>query len=111
MAAGTAMVAEYFEAAAAPQPIATNLYSALLASRPVACEVKAIERLADLMDGIPGAHVHIVHVTSAEGVAAIAAAQARGLRMTGESCPHYLLLHAELLEVLTAGNTVERAER
>lgn len=85
------------EAAAAPQPIATNLYSALLASRPVACEVKAIERLAGLMDGIPGAHVHIVHVTSAEGVAAIAAAQARGLRMTGESCPHYLLLHAELL--------------
>lgn len=85
------------EAAAAPQAISTNLYSALLASRPPACEVKAIERLAELMEGIPGAHVHIVHVTCAEGVAAIAAAQARGLHMTGESCPHYLLLSAEIL--------------
>ena len=85
------------EAAAAPQPINTNLYADLLASRPPACEVKAIERLAGLMAGIDGAHIHIVHVTSAEGVAAIAAAQAAGLNMTGESCPHYLLLHSELL--------------
>ncbi|MBJ7470643.1 MAG: allantoinase AllB [Solirubrobacteraceae bacterium] len=85
------------EAARAPQAIATNSYAALLASRPVACEVKAIERLAGLMEGIPGAHVHVVHVTSAEGVAAIAAAQSAGLQMTGESCPHYLLLHAGLL--------------
>lgn len=85
------------EAAAAPQAIATNSYAKLLASRPVACEVKAIERLARLMDGIPGAHVHVVHVTSAEGVAAIATAQAAGLNMTGETCPHYLLLNAEIL--------------
>lgn len=84
-------------AATAPQAINTNLYSALLASRPVACEVKAIERLAALMEGIPGAHVHVVHVTSAEGVAAVAAAQAAGLHLTAETCPHYLLLHAELL--------------
>ncbi len=85
------------EAAAAPQAIATNSYAKLLASRPAACEVKAIERLARLMDGIPGGHVHVVHVTSAEGVDAIAAAQAAGLTMTGETCPHYLLLSAEIV--------------
>jgi allantoinase len=81
------------EVAKAPEPDATT-YAGLLASRPVACEVRAIERLA-VLAADTGAHVHVVHVTSAEGVATIAAAQAAGTNLTGETCPHYLALAAE----------------
>jgi allantoinase len=40
-------------------------------------------------------HVHIVHVSSAEALAPIRAAKARGARITAETCPHYLLFAAE----------------
>ena len=42
-----------------------------------------------------GARVHIVHVSSAESVALIRAARARGLHLTAETCPHYLTFHAD----------------
>ncbi|MDQ8046081.1 MAG: allantoinase AllB [Solirubrobacteraceae bacterium] len=79
----------------APSPDATT-YAGLLASRPIACETRAIERLAALAQET-GAHVHVVHVTSEEGVAVIAAARAAGIHLTGETCPHYLFLAAEEL--------------
>ena len=37
-----------------------------------------------------GARVHVVHVGSAAGVREIRRARARGVAMTGETCPHYL---------------------
>jgi allantoinase len=40
------------------------------------------------------AHVHVVHVSSAGGVGAIAEARASGTPMTGETCPHYLMFSA-----------------
>src|SRR5206468_434249 len=39
--------------------------------------------------------VHIVHVACAEGVDAIARAKAEGVRITAETCPHYLTFAAE----------------
>lgn len=39
-----------------------------------------------------GAHLHIQHVTSAAGAAAIREARARGLNVTGELTPHHLAL-------------------
>lgn len=83
------------EVAAAPAPHPTA-YAGLLASRPVASELRAIERLAAL-SAETGAHVHVVHVSSAEGVAALAAAQDIGTPISGETCPHYLTLCAEEL--------------
>jgi len=41
-----------------------------------------------------GAHVHVVHVSSAGGVEAIAEARAAGTPITGETCPHYLTFAA-----------------
>jgi allantoinase len=79
--------------AAAPRPHPTA-YAGLLAARPVAAETRAIERLVRLA-GATGAHVHVVHVTSAEGVALLRAAQAAGIDATGETCPHYLALDAD----------------
>lgn len=81
------------EAAAAPPPGPTR-YLDLVRSRPPSCEVVAIERLAALA-AETGAHVHVVHVTAAEAVAALATAQASGITITGETCPHYLALAAE----------------
>ena len=41
-----------------------------------------------------GARIHIVHVSSAEGVEAIAAAKAASVPITAETCPHYLTFAA-----------------
>jgi allantoinase len=42
-----------------------------------------------------GARVHVLHVSSREVLPLIAAARAEGLRLTAETCPHYLTLAAE----------------
>jgi allantoinase len=39
--------------------------------------------------------VHIVHLSSAEGLAAVREARARGLPITCETCPHYLTFAAD----------------
>jgi len=57
-------------------------YPSYLESRPPAAEASAIRRLYSL----PG-RVHVLHVSSAEGVAAIAEGPDT---LTGETCPHYL---------------------
>jgi allantoinase len=64
-------------------------YPAYLASRPPEAEKAAIDLVVRLMDWcrVP---VHVVHVSSAQGVQAIRAARARGLPLTAETCPHYL---------------------
>ena len=66
-------------------------YAAYEATRPPMAEVSAIEMMASL-SRVTGARVHIVHVSSAQGVEVIATAQASGVRMTGETCPHYLTI-------------------
>ena len=42
-----------------------------------------------------GARAHIVHLSAAECVAMIAGAKAAGIRLTAETCPHYLYFAAE----------------
>ncbi len=66
-------------------------YREFQATRPAAAEAAAIDMMAALAHET-GAHVHIVHVSSADGVDVVARAQASGIRMTGETCPHYLSL-------------------
>jgi allantoinase len=70
-----------------------------VASRPVAAEVAAIERALELAEET-GCALHVVHVSSAAGVAAVAAARERGVDVSCETCPHYLLLTADDLERL-----------
>ena len=64
-----------------------------LASRPAAAEREAIDLLVRLCRA-HGARIHVVHVTSREGVEAIVAARAEGLPVSGETCPHYLAFDA-----------------
>lgn len=70
---------------------------AWLESRPPAAERLAIERLADAVRDA-GARVHVVHASSSAAVTAVVRARERGMRMTVETCPHYLTFTAEDVE-------------
>ena len=72
-----------------------------LATRPVAAELDAIHRAIDLA-AETGCRLHIVHVSCGSGVAVVAEARARGIDVTCETCPHYLLLTDEDMEQLGA---------
>jgi allantoinase len=65
-----------------------------LASRPRAWENEAIALLLRLAREYR-CRVHIVHLSSADALAALAAAQADGARVTAETCPHYLVFESE----------------
>ena len=40
-----------------------------------------------------GTRVHIVHLSSADAVPVLRKAQAEGVKITAETCPHYLHFH------------------
>jgi len=72
-----------------------------LDSRPVAAELKAIQRASELA-AETGAKLHIVHVSSGSGVAAALEARARGVDISIETCPHYLFFTEEDMERIGA---------
>ncbi|GHO85334.1 allantoinase [Dictyobacter formicarum] len=70
-----------------------------LASRPVVAELEAIER-AIIFAEETGCALHIVHVSSGRGVLLVASARTRGVNVSCETCPHYLVLTEEDMEEL-----------
>ena len=70
-----------------------------VAARPPAAEHAAIETALDLA-AASGCALHVVHVSTARGVELVAAARARGVDATCETCPHYLELCEDDLETL-----------
>ena len=72
-----------------------------LASRPMQAELDAVGRAIDLA-AATACRLHIVHVSSGRGVALVAAARARGVDVTCETCPHYLFLTETEMERLGA---------
>ncbi|MCW2696603.1 MAG: allB [Modestobacter sp.] len=79
--------------AAAPDPGGTR-YATFLASRPGAAEETAIGRLISAARDT-GARVHVVHLADADSLPLVRAARADGVRITVETCPHYLTFSAE----------------
>lgn len=79
--------------AAAPQRSGPR-YADFLASRPRTAEHTAIETVISHARRLD-ARVHILHVSSAGALPLIAAAKEEGVRITAESCPHFLTLTAE----------------
>ena len=65
-----------------------------IASRPAVVAVEAVSRAAILAEWT-GARIHILHISSAEELRPLREAKARGVDITGETCPHYLLLSAD----------------
>jgi dihydroorotase len=62
-----------------------------LAARPAVVAVEAVARAAILAEWT-GARIHVLHISSAAELRPLAEAKARGVEITGETCPHYLLL-------------------
>ncbi|GGJ34544.1 allantoinase AllB [Streptomyces brasiliensis] len=79
--------------AAAPQRGGPR-YADFLASRPRDAEDTAIASLLDQAKRLH-ARVHVLHLSSSDALPLIAAAKADGVRVTVETCPHYLTLTAE----------------
>lgn len=69
-------------------------YQSFLNSRPRASENDAIELMIRLSREFD-TRVHIVHLSSAEALPQLRAAQEAGVKITAETCPHYLHFTAE----------------
>lgn len=79
--------------ASAPQQAGPK-YADFLASRPRDAEDTAIAQLIREAKALH-ARVHVLHLSSSDALPMIAEARAEGVRITVETCPHYLTLTAE----------------
>ncbi|MGW3495289.1 allantoinase AllB [Streptomyces sp. NPDC001020] len=79
--------------AAAPQQSGPK-YADFLAGRPRDAEDTAVANLIAQAKRFD-ARVHVLHLSSGDALPLLAAARAEGLRITVETCPHYLTLTAE----------------
>jgi allantoinase len=69
-------------------------YADFLASRPRGAENLAVAQLIELARWT-GCRVHIVHLSSSDALAMIRSARRDGVRLTVETCPHYLSFASE----------------
>lgn len=80
----------------------SSTYADFLASRPKEAERVAVLAVIAAAEST-GARAHILHLSNADVIKDIAAARDRGVRITVETCPHYLtLLSEEIADGLTA---------
>ncbi|MEV5508287.1 allantoinase AllB [Streptomyces orinoci] len=77
----------------APEPHGPR-YAGFLASRPPAAENRAVDRLVEVASR-HGTRVHVLHLSSAQALESLTRARARGVRISAETCPHFLTLTAE----------------
>ena len=64
-----------------------------IAARPEVVAVEAVARAAVLAEWT-GARIHVLHISSAGELGPLAEAKARGVDVTGETCPCYLFLNS-----------------
>src|SRR6476646_7595132 len=69
-------------------------YADFLASRPRQAENLAIQRLIE-QSRATGCRIHILHVSSSDALPLIRQAEADGVRISAETCPHYLTFTSE----------------
>lgn len=70
-------------------------YSTFLSSRPPAFETYAIEEVLSLAHLAPQLQLHIVHLSAVECIPLLRAAREKGIKISAETCFHYLALAAE----------------
>ena len=87
------------EVRGSPPPIAPNgpldFYSTFLSSRPPAFETCAIEKIISLAHLAPKLQLHIVHLSAIECIPLLRDARERGIKISAETCFHYLAIAAE----------------
>ena len=86
--------AESGEAMAAIGEARGPSYAGYLATRPRGLENLAVAEVIEAARASRG-HAHIVHLSSSDALPMIASARRDGVRLTAETCPHYLALTAE----------------
>ncbi len=74
--------------------ICPTRYETFLASRPRAAEDEAVELMIRLSREF-GMRIHIVHHSSADSLPTLREAKSAGVKITAETCPHYLAFAAE----------------
>ncbi|KAJ6499276.1 allantoinase [Mycena sanguinolenta] len=87
-----------FDSSPAPQseqPGPPTSYSTFLASRPQRFEEDAISLIIKLQKQYPLLRCHIVHLSAASALPLIRAVKSSGLKLTVETCFHYLCLSAD----------------
>ncbi|KAI4207952.1 MAG: hypothetical protein LQ346_000289 [Caloplaca aetnensis] len=72
-----------------------NEYATFLASRPISFETYAIAEILSLAHIAPELPLHIVHLSAIEAIPLLQQAIADGVKVTAETCFHYLSLAAE----------------
>jgi len=72
-----------------------NAYSTFLSSRPPAFETCAVAEILSLAHLAPELQLHIVHLSAVEAIPMLRKARADGIKITAETCFHYLALAAE----------------
>jgi allantoinase len=70
-------------------------YQEFLDSRPDRFEVAAISQVVKLAKKYPDLRIHIVHLASAEALPILRQAKADGIKITAETCFHYLTFQAD----------------
>ena len=86
--------AESAEAAAGVSHRGGRGYAGYLAAHPRGVENLAVAQVIEAAR-TTGGRAHIVHLSSSDALPMIASARADGVRLTAETCPHYLTLTAE----------------
>ena len=72
-------------------------YRTFLASRPSSFETYAISEILSLAHLAPDLPLHIVHLSALEAIPLLREARAAGVKITAETCFHYLSLAAEMI--------------
>ncbi|KAH8595196.1 hypothetical protein B0O99DRAFT_623438 [Bisporella sp. PMI_857] len=70
-------------------------YSTFLSSRPPSFETYAIEEVLSLAHLAPKLQLHIVHLSAVEAIPLLRKARQKGVKITAETCFHYLALASE----------------
>ncbi|KAF9241598.1 hypothetical protein BU15DRAFT_87179 [Melanogaster broomeanus] len=72
-----------------------TVYQTFLSSRPEDLEMNAISLITRLQEQYPSLRCHIVHLSASSALGVIRAAKRKGLKLTVETCFHYLCLSAD----------------
>ena len=82
------------ESAPAAPGYAGPSYAGYLASQPRGLENLAVAQVIEAAR-MTGGHAHVVHLSSSDALPMIASPRREGVRVSAETCPHYLTLTAE----------------
>ena len=73
------------------EAVSSRSYADFLASRPPAAEVSAVGTALSVA-AAANARVHVLHLSAADALPLLRQARADGVRVSAETCPHYLTL-------------------